>query len=113
MTLVILILWLPEAGGAPAVPTNHLTPASKARFNTPLKAVTANQPKSIRRYGRGHEKVCLGVGCPGSQLHTILFFLQKLHGHHAILFETSIEFAAIDSQRRCCAHLIAAELLQD
>ena len=25
MTLAILILWVPDAGGAPAVPANHLT----------------------------------------------------------------------------------------
>jgi hypothetical protein len=25
MTLAILILWLPDAGGTPAVPANHLT----------------------------------------------------------------------------------------
>ena len=54
----------------------------------------------------------LGLAGPGSQLHSVLLFLQKLNRHHAILLEPAIKLAAINAKRRSSLNLIAAKLLQ-
>ena len=41
-----------------------------------------------------------------------IFFLQEPHRHHAILLQTSIKFAAIDTEGGCGPHLVSAKLLQ-
>ena len=53
------------------------------------------------------------AGVPGAQLQAVLFFLQKLNRHHAILLQPAIELTAIDTKGRSSLDLITAKLLQD
>ena len=57
--------------------------------------------------------MCSGFRLRPAKLETVRFFLLKeLDSFDAILSQPAIEFAAIDSKRRRCPHLITSELLQ-
>src|SRR6185295_2768893 len=101
--------------GAPAVPANRLSDRSPRVRGGPCPTPETQNRESKESSIRGSGLIMIrdpGLRRPGSQLHSVWFFLQKLHRHYPILFESTIEFAAIDSQRGGRADLIAAELLQ-
>jgi hypothetical protein len=93
------------------------TPAALPLHSTVRLCLTVAQKKKRIDPGRSRfaQEIndCLSLGGPGSQLHPVLFFLQKLNRHHSILFEPAIKLAAIDSERCGSLNLIAAKLLQD
>ena len=53
-----------------------------------------------------------GWGLMGAELVAVqIFFLDESDCHHAILFQTAIEFAAVDAECGCGPHLVATKLL--